>query len=218
MIRPYAPPSTYELFKANLTTILDQRSGEMLSLSLIGTVYLASLGFQSIIRILDDAYQVKEDRPFWKEAILGFFLMFGLLLALVISLILPVFGKILGEFFFQLVGMTERFYDVWNWIRWFLSSTVLFLVFLSLYQFAPNTKVTIKQALPGAIFATLGWQVSSLGFSYYVSFNNYSQLYGNLGAIIILVGWFYWSALILILGGLINASLCKVKAMSRKGR
>lgn len=218
MIRPYAPPSTYELLKDNLALILDERQGGVLSVSLVVTVYLAFVVFLSIIRIMDNAYQVKEDRPFWKEAILGLFLMFGLLVALVISLMLSVFGQIIAENVFQLFGVTRGFYEVWTWIRWLLSSFILFLVFLSLYKFAPNIKVTLKQALPGAVFATLGWQFGSLGFSYYVSLDNYTLIYGNLGAIIILVGWFYLSAMILILGGLANATLCKLKAEAAKKR
>jgi membrane protein len=216
LIRPYAPLSTYELIETNLAVILAHRSSSLLSISLLITVYLSSVGFQSIIRILDNAYRVQGNRPFWQEAILGFFLMLGLLIALVSSLVLPVFGRMISQFVFQWLGMTQWFYDVWNWVRWLLSSAILLFAFLSLYRFAPNTKVTFKQALPGAIFAMLGWQISSLAFSYYVSLNNYTHLYGNLGAIIILVGWFYWTAFILILGALLNASLCKVKASSSR--
>jgi membrane protein len=56
-----------------------------------------------------------------------------------------------------------------------------------------------------------GWQASSLAFSFYVSLNNYSLVYGNLGGIIVLVGWFYLSSMVLILGGLLNAAICKTK-------
>lgn len=216
IVRPYAPPSTYELIESNLEVILDERRSGILSFSFIATTYLASAGFHSIIRILNNAYQVKNDRPFWKEIILGFFLMLGLLMGLVISLILPVFGKLIGEYVFQLMGLANWFSEMWNWIRWLLSSFVLFLVFLSLYKFAPNTNITLRQALPGSFFATVGWQLSSWGFSYYVSLNNYSLIYGNLGGIIILVGWFYLSALILILGGLTNATMCKLRAREQR--
>ncbi|SEN71824.1 YihY/virulence factor BrkB family protein [Lihuaxuella thermophila] len=218
MIRPYAPPATYELLKDNLAVILDEQRSGVLSFSVVVTVYLSFVVFLSLIRIMDEAYQVKEDRPFWKEAVLGLFLMFGLLVALVISLMLPVFGQVIAENVFQLFGATSGFYEVWNWIRWLFSSFILFLVFLSLYKFAPNTKVKLRQALPGAVFATLGWQFGSLGFSYYVSLDNYTLIYGNLGAIIILVGWFYLSSLILILGGLINAVLCKLRAEAAEKR
>ncbi|MFC7443260.1 YihY/virulence factor BrkB family protein [Laceyella putida] len=211
MIKPYAPPTTFELLESNLAAILDERREGIFSLSLVITVYLASVVFQSIIRILDNAYNVHKERSFWMQALLGIFLMFGLLGALVLSLMLPVFGKVLGHYVFQMFGVTEWFYEVWTWIRWLLSSLVIFVVFWCLYKYTPNTKVTFGQALPGAIFVMVGWQLGSLGFSYYVSFDNYSLVYGNLGAIIILVGWFYLSSMVLILGGLLNAVICKVK-------
>lgn len=214
MIRPYAPPSTYELLESNLKVILDDQQKGILSISLLITIYLASVAFQSIIRILDNAYHVHKERPFWMQVLLGIFMMFGLLGALLVSLLLPVFGKVLGHYLFQLFGVSDWFYDVWAWIRWLLSSLVIFAVFLCLYKYTPNTKVTFGQALPGAIFVTISWQLSSLGFSYYVSLGNYSSVYGNLGAIIILVGWFYLSSMVLILGGLLNAVISEVNKRS----
>ncbi|MBD1373827.1 YihY/virulence factor BrkB family protein [Hazenella sp. IB182357] len=208
MVKPYAPANTYELISSNLTVVLDEQRGDILSVGIFVTIYLASAAFQSMIRILNKVYQVKQNRPFWKSMVIGIVLMFGLLLALVISLILPVFGKIIGDFVASFFGLTNWFHAIWSWIRWLLSSLVILAVFILLYKYAPNTKVRMIQAIPGALFTTLGWQLSSLGFSYYVSFNDYTLIYGNLGGLIILVVWFYLSALILIIGGVLNATLC----------
>ncbi|WP_164491594.1 YihY/virulence factor BrkB family protein [Staphylospora marina] len=212
-IEPYTPPEAYEFLRDSLTEVLDERRGGVLSFSLVVTVWLALNAFHSVIRILDGAYGVKTDRPFWKEAMLGFFLMVGLLVGLAVTLALSVFGKMVGEHVFRWFGVSAWFYGAaWPWIRWVLSSFTLLMVFLVLYTLAPNTRVTVRQALPGSLFATFGWQVSSWGFSYYVTkITDYSFVYGNLGTIIILVIWFYLTALVLILGGLINASLCKVR-------
>ncbi|RAL27057.1 YihY/virulence factor BrkB family protein [Thermoflavimicrobium daqui] len=209
LIHPYAPPSTYELIKSNLVQILDVKNGRALSLSVLASLYLASLAFQSIIRALNRAYRVKQTRSVWADIVLGLFLMFGLFVALIFSLLLPIIGQIIGEFSVYLFGLDPTYF-IWNTIHWLISSLVIWLVFLCLYIFAPNTKVRFYQALPGAIFATLGWQISSFGFSYYVSINNYTLLYGNLGGIMILVGWFYVSAFVLIIGGQINAILCQL--------
>lgn len=211
LIEPYAPANTYALVEYNLSLVLGKQQSGIFSISLLITLYLASMVFQSIIRILNNAYQVQQNRPFFMQWILGVLLMFGLLFAVVVSLMLPVFGKVIGEFVFSLLGMIHFFYEVWIWLRWLISSFILFLVFLSVYKFAPNIKIRFKEALPGALFATIGWQLSSLGFSYYVSLNNYAHIYGNLGALIVLVGWFYLSAMILILGGMINATLSQIK-------
>lgn len=216
MIRPYAPESTYRLLQENLQVILDQQSGGVLSVSIIATIYLANMMFQSVIRILNHAYKVKENRPFWRDLLLGMVLMTGLLLAIVVSLALSLYGHAIGEQVFLLFSVTPYFQMIWTWIRWLLSSIFLWLMFLILYQFTPNTKVSFWQAFPGSLFATLGWQLSSLLFSYYVSFGNYSVIYGNLSAIITLLGWFYLSAMILILGGVINAVICNLSAEKEK--
>lgn len=212
-IQPYAPPSTYELIRNNLHVIMTHKSGKVLSISLIATIYIASLVFHSIIRILNNAYQVKHERPFLKQLLVGFFLMAGILIGLVVSLGVSVFGDLLANTLFPWFGATPGFIELWLLLRWLVGSIILFVVFYSLYIFAPHTHVGFRRAIPGALFATIGWQVSSYCFAIYVNqFGNYTVVYGNLGALMILLGWFYLSALILILGGMINATLCQIAA------
>jgi membrane protein len=98
------------------------------------------------------------------------------------------------------------FLVIWNLIRWLLTPLILFGIFTILYWVAPNLKMKCKSAIPGAIFATIGWIITSLGFSFYVSnFGNYTSTYGSIGGIIILMIWLYLSAFIILLGGEINA-------------
>jgi membrane protein len=86
------------------------------------------------------------------------------------------------------------------------SAIILFLIFTGLYWIAPNVKLKCRSAFPGAIFATIGWILSSMGLSFYVgNISNYSLTYGGIGAIIVLMIWLYLSAFIIILGGEVNA-------------
>lgn len=63
-----------------------------------------------------------------------------------------------------------------------------------------------NHVLYGTIFATVGWQLTSYGFSYYVeTLGNYSLTYGSLGTVIVLMIWFYLSGIIITTGGVINA-------------
>ncbi|MXQ55550.1 YihY/virulence factor BrkB family protein [Shimazuella alba] len=211
VIKPVIPSDTYHLIENNLVSILDEQNSGILSLSIISTVYLASLAFQSIIRSLDVAYQVKNNRSFWKGALLGFLTMFGLLAGLLVTLALSVFGQVWASYFLGKIAVATWFLHLWIYVRWFISSGLVFIVLLCLYKFAPYTKVTFVEALPGAIFATLGWQLSSYAFSFYASSRDYSLVYGSLGGIIILTGWFYVSALVLVIGGQINAAYAEEK-------
>lgn len=75
-----------------------------------------------------------------------------------------------------------------------------------LYRLAPNKKFPFAHVWPGAVAATLLWQLTSLGFSFYVSnFGNYSATYGSLGGVIVLMLWLFLTGLILVIGGEINA-------------
>lgn len=205
LIKPYAPMNTYHMLSENIHFVLDHPQGGLLSFSLLMTIYLSSVGFRSLIRIMDTAYRVKTERSFWKEMVLGFFLMLGILGALFVSLLFPVVGEWVKVHVFDHLGSDHTISQIWLLIRWLMTSLFLFFLFLILYIWAPNKKVSTFEALPGALFATLGWQMMSWGFSIYVAIRPFTSLYGNLGAIMVLVGWFYLSSLVLIVGGQINA-------------
>ncbi|MDY0395788.1 YihY/virulence factor BrkB family protein [Virgibacillus halophilus] len=87
-----------------------------------------------------------------------------------------------------------------------MTSVVFFIVFLAFYRMAPNKRIYLRDAVAGALFTTICWQLVSLIFSFYVStIGNYTATYGSLGAVIILMIWFYISGIIMIIGGIINA-------------
>ena len=76
-----------------------------------------------------------------------------------------------------------------------------------LYRYAPDRrKPQWRWVSPGAIVATLLWVIASIGFTVYVAnFNSYDKTYGSLGGVVILLTWLYLSALMVLLGAVINA-------------
>lgn len=87
-----------------------------------------------------------------------------------------------------------------------------------LYKYTPSRKLRTKEVLPGSIFTTISFGITSFIFSFYVNnFGNYSKLYGGIGAIIILMTWIYLFSVILLLGGELNASIIYVKNQSSLG-
>ena len=73
-----------------------------------------------------------------------------------------------------------------------------------------------KEALPGALFSAIGWQLFSLMFGSYVSNVDYTRLYGQLSGIILLVIWFYLTAVIILLSGLLNAEWRRLSGRKRR--
>lgn len=206
IIRQYAPKEAIHLVEANVHRVMDEQNGRLLSLSIIGAIWSASNGMNAIVRAFNRAYDVVENRPFLVARGMSVLLTLGMIFVIIVALVLPVFGKMIGLFLFSAFGFTATFLMIWNAMRWVISSLILFVVFTVLYYFAPNKKLRCANVVRGAIFATIGWIITSLAFSYYVNhFANYAAMYGSLGGMIILMVWFYLSGMIIVLGGEMNA-------------
>lgn len=217
LIGQYAPIELMHLIEENLRSVLDVKRGGLLSFSIIATLWSASNGSYAIIRALNRAYDVEENRSFIKARLVSFILTFAMIFAIVVALMLPVFGKAIGLFMFSYVGLSETFLMLWNVLRWLISFGVIVTVFAFLYYFSPNKKIGSEEVWIGAIFATIGWQMVSLAFSFYVNnFGDYTATYGSIGGIIVLMLWLFLSGMILILGGEINATIKHLKEQTTR--
>jgi len=205
-INTYAPDEIRDLIESNVQQLMNQQSGGLLSIGIIATLWSASNGVNAIMRGFNRAYEVEENRSFIVSRLIAIVLTIGMIIVIITALLLPVFGRMIGVYIFSLFGLSDGFITVWESIRYISSSVVFFVVFLALYVLAPNKRIYFKNAIWGAMFATVFWQLVSLAFSFYVdTLGNYSATYGSLGTVIVLMLWFYISGIIIMLGGVINA-------------
>jgi len=204
-ISDFAPGETISFINSTLNELLEKHSGGVLSFGIIATLWAASNGMNAIIRAMNLAYEIDDDRPFFIVRGLSVLLTIVMIAVFIIALLLPVFGKHIGIYIFSKFGYTDQFIQTWNTIRFSLSSVILFIVFSAVYFLTPNRKMKCASVVPGAIFSTIGWMLASLGFSFYVNnFGKYTFMYGSLGVIIVLMIWFYITGAVLIIGGEIN--------------
>lgn len=206
VISDYAPGETMDMIQSTINEVMSNRNTGLLSFSIIATIWSASNGMNAIVKSLNDAYEVEETRSFIVTRLMSIVLTIAMIFVFVIALLLPVFGRQIGLFLFSQFGFSDQFLTIWGAIRWAISPIILFIVFVGLYFIAPSKKIKCLSAVPGAVFAALGWVGASLAFSYYVSnFGNYSATYGSIGGIIVLMIWFYLTGIIIMIGGHINA-------------
>ncbi|WP_018932544.1 YihY/virulence factor BrkB family protein [Gracilibacillus lacisalsi] len=209
-VATYAPEEIVTMLNDNLGQIMNNRNGGLLSIGIIGTLWSASNGINALVRSFNKAYNIEEERSFIVMRGISIILTIAMLLVIVVAFLLPIFGKMIGVYLFSFFGLSQGFLDMWNTLRWVISSIIFFIVLTMLYRMAPSKRVYFKHVYIGAIFATICWQLTSLAFSYYVtSMGNYSATYGSLGGVIILMIWFYLSGMIIIVGGEINAQIEK---------
>ncbi|TDQ36405.1 YihY/virulence factor BrkB family protein [Aureibacillus halotolerans] len=205
-IQSYAPGDTLSVVEKNLEEIMAANSTSLLSFGIVGALWSASVGLNGLMKALNRAYEVEENRSFVHARGLSILLTVSMFLVLIIALLLPVFGKEIGVFIFSYLNLSATFLDIWSLLRWVVSSVIIFIVFSFLLWTAPNLRLSYKDVLPGAAFSAIGWQLSSLAFSFYVNnVNNYQGTYGSLGGIIVLMVWLYLSGLVILVGGEINA-------------
>lgn len=207
MVATVAPGETMDLINDNISVLLNHQNGGLLSFSILATLWSASNGVNAMIKAMNRAYNVEENRSFLVSRLIALVMTIAMIGVIVIAILLPVLGKAIGIYIFSLFGLSSDFVHAWNLLRWVMTSVVFFIVFLAFYRLAPNTKVHLREVAGGALFATVCWQLASLAFSYYVStIGNYTATYGSLGAVIVLMIWFYISGIIMIIGGMINAT------------
>jgi membrane protein len=206
VVNQLLPEESAQLLRDNVVKLVSERNGGLLTFGIIGTIWSASNGMNAFMKAMNIAYDVKETRSFIKARLVSIFLTIGLILAFVIALLLPVFGNVILETIQTIIPIPEPYDIIFNVIRWVIGIVVMVAVLTGLYRIAPNKHYPFKHVLPGAIFATIVWQLISLGFSFYVSnFGNYSATYGSLGGVIVLMLWLFLTGLALVLGGEINA-------------
>lgn len=211
-ITKYAPGEIGATLQENVVAIISEPQGGLLTVGILGTLWSASNGIMALIRALNLAYDVEESRSFIKARLLSIFLTIGLIIAFVVTLVLPVFGDVIINAITSSLNLPQSTEILFRVLRWVIAVAVMAVVLATLYRYAPNKHFPFKEVIIGAVIATIGWQVISLAFSFYVSnFGNYSATYGSLGGVIILMLWFYLTGMILLIGGEINAILHKRK-------
>ncbi|WHY57269.1 YihY/virulence factor BrkB family protein [Peribacillus simplex] len=216
-IKTFMPAETMEVVEKNIINILSERNGSLLTFGFLGTIWSASNGMNAFIHSMNIAYDVEETRNFIKARIISIVLTLGLVVAFIVMLGLPVFGKVIIDLLQQVIPIPEETQILFSLLRWVIAIVVISLVLAFLYRFAPNKSFPIKHVIPGAVTATVLWLGISLGFSFYVSnFANYSSTYGSLGGVIILMLWLYLSGLIFVIGGEINAILHRQNSIPKK--
>ncbi|AMM91618.1 YihY/virulence factor BrkB family protein [Peribacillus simplex] len=216
-IKTFMPTETMEVIEKNIINILSERNGGLLTFGFLGTIWSASNGMNAFIHSMNIAYDVEETRNFLKARFISIMLTLGLVVAFIVMLGLPVFGKVIIDILQQVIPIPEEMQILFSLLRWIIAVAVISLVLTFLYRFAPNKSFPIKHVIPGAVTATVLWLGISLGFSFYVSnFANYSSTYGSLGGVIILMLWLYLSGLIFVIGGEINAILHRQNSIPKK--
>lgn len=174
-------------------------------LTILVAVWSAGKGVMAISDGLNCVHDVLETRNYFYLRFRAAFYTVFFLLTLVAILVLQAFGGILGEFVVskipRLRGTIRSFFEIKGWI----SGPMIVILTLVVYTFLPNRRLRFFSQLPGAVFCWIGWTLCSFFFSYYLSvFTGFSNLYGSLTTVVLIMLWFYFVMFIMLLGAELN--------------
>jgi len=208
------PGSAVQLVRSTLDEISSARGGGKLSFGLLAALWAGSTGMVAISDTLNVAYHVKETRSWWKVRLVSLLLTVALSGLILVALTLIFYGGKIANAFAARLGFNEVFKLLWTILQWVIALVFLFAGFSLIYRFAPDIQHTGQKWLtPGAAVAVLLWLLISFGFRLYLYFfNSYSLTYGSLGALIVLMLWFYLTGLVILIGGEINSQLEQYRA------
>ncbi len=201
------PPTAFQIVADTFHQTTHASSGGKVLLGALVAIWSASSGTSAIQDALNSVYNVRETRPFWRSRLVAVVLTIVVGLLFTAALTALFLGDKLvsnehgGMGFAAVVGI--------RLLTWPVAFGLVALGFALVYWKAPDLKdQPWEWVTPGAGIGILVWLVASLGLRVYLHyFNSYSVTYGSLGAVIVLLTWFYLSGLALLLGAAINDTL-----------
>jgi membrane protein len=183
-----------------------------LSIGVVVALWAASSGMVATIRALNRAYGVKDERSWWRRRLLGIALTVAFMLLTAAAMVLLAYGVPIAEATAQHMGLGGAFVLAWRIGQWPVVVGVLLVAFHMLYRYAPHHARRRERWLqPGTLIGIALWLAASFGLRIYAAnVARYDVAYGSLGAVVVVLLWFYLTNLAVLAGAEINAQAERV--------
>jgi membrane protein len=201
------PPDAAAIVKEQAHKVATNASGLSLgaALGVALALYGAAKGLRALIEGLNIIYDEQEGRGFIRLNLIALTLM----LVLIIAMLVAMGAIIVAPIVFNTIGLGPVVETLLRILRWAILFGVALLVLAIIYRYGPSrAQARWRWVSWGAAVATGVWTLGSIAFSIYVqNFGSYNETYGSLGAVVILLMWFWLSAFIVLLGAELNSEM-----------
>ena len=203
------PPSAFQLVAHTLHEIIANSGGGKLTFGLLFALYSGSAGMTQLMSTLNAAYEVRERRSWLRVHLISLGLTLGMSILIVAALLLVLAGGQLVEWFGPSMGWNPLVFVAIKVLGWILALAFVVFGFATVYYLAPDVEEQRWYWItPGSVVGVALWAIVSAGLRAYLHFfNTYTKSYGSLGAVMILMLWFYATGLAILVGGQINATI-----------
>jgi membrane protein len=205
---PFVSPQILELMQDQMRRIANDENGGLLTIGAAGAFWSSSAALVSIVGALNRAYDIEEGRPWWKVRLISLGLTLGVAAFVICAVALVLVGPALADKLGAAAGLGQTFVWVWTILHWPVAFALTATAIGLIYYFAPDADQDWEWITPGAILATVLWLVASIVLKIYIAnFTHYSDAYGSIGGVIVLLLWFYVSGLAILAGAELNAEI-----------
>ena len=213
VVDQHAPLDLQTVFDSVIKNAVEKANGGAASIGAIFSALIAlwsaSNAVSALMKGINRAFDVGEQRSFIRKKLLALGLTVMFLLLFNAAFVLFVFGPQLGKWIAGRVGLGSVFAIAWNIARWPVAIVFIMLFLALLFYFGPNVEQSIRWVSPGSIVATILWVAAVFGFKLYLAVSNPGSAYGVFGALVVLLFFLYVSGLIFLIGAELNAVLQK---------
>jgi membrane protein len=205
------PAELVQFLRQQIDQAVAGGQGSLLTIGILGAIWSSSAAVTAIITALNRAYDIEEWRPWWKRRLVAIALTISLAVFVVLAFAFVVGGADLAAWIAERLGFGAVLARLWTVGQWAVALALIVIAVDLVYYFAPNAETPFVWITPGALLATVLWLAASFGFKVYVqNFANYTAVHGAIGAVIVLLLWFYLSGFALLVGAELNAEIDKV--------
>ena len=202
------PPSIAEAIRPELEHLLGSARPDLVSLGAIAALWAATGGTNALVKGMHRAYDVQEIRPFLMRYVVAVGLTLLAAIGVILSFVTIVGGAMLTEGIVGRLGLGAQSAQILWLLRWPAVFAILTGAVAILYRYAPSVTVPWRWILLGASVFSLGWLVATAVLGFYVGHVvDYGATYGSLGAVIVLMTWFYVTAALMMVGAEVAATL-----------
>ena len=212
-LEKFMPADTLGMIHSVLNQVLEFTSGGYVAIiGLLITLFMTMNAWSVIIKGLNRAYKVDEKRNFLYTRFLSLVMVVVNTLILSLSINLIIFGKVIVRILIAYGALSVEIGDVVLTLRWPIAFVGLFIMAFLHYYVFPDVRwpddLKRKSAIPGTIFFCTIWLLASGGFSLYVNtLHTYNFVYGSIAAFAMLMIWFYFTSMLILIGGEINSQM-----------
>jgi membrane protein len=204
------PQESVELIRGYLDRTSKSTSLATFISSVLFTLGVGSATAEAISNAANRFYGVQETRPFWKVRGVAILLIFGFTLMLA-ALAFMVLSPRTGAYLQGAMGLPTVFLSVWTLLGWLITFLAVTLALDVLYYLAPNADIPFRWITPGGFTAAILLLVANQIMRLFIAdVFHYDQLYGQLGAGIVLLTWLYVIGLVMLIGMQMNAVLAQI--------